>query len=98
MFNGSSAYEITSHVMVMDDDPHPLADGHDDALTAMVAPISGYRATGDTMGFNLSHRSRPSGGYSPRNGRRPPWLSAEVTATNFGLDGRSTQFSYVTRI
>ena len=58
---------MRSHHMSGDyDDLHPLSDGHDDDLTAMVAPIAGYRTTEEVIGFNLSHWSRVSGGYSPR--------------------------------
>ena len=45
---------------------HLLAAGHYDALTAATAPIGGYRTIAEVVGFNLSHWSRASGGYSPR--------------------------------
>ena len=37
----------------------------------MVAPIDGYESIEEVMGFNLSHWSRVSGGYSPRKAASP---------------------------
>ena len=50
---------ITCHVKTVD--MHLLAAGHSDRLTAIMAPIGGYRTIGEVVGFNLSHRSRPFG-------------------------------------
>ena len=45
---------------------HLLAAGHSDTLAATMTPIGGYRTIAEVVGFNLSHWSRASGGYSPR--------------------------------
>ena len=37
----------------------------------MMAPIAGYESIEEVMGFNLSHWSRVSGGYSPRKAASP---------------------------
>ena len=47
-------------------DLHLVAAGHYDALTAVTAPIGGYRTRAEVVSFNLSLWSRASGGYSPR--------------------------------
>ena len=65
IFMVSFIYQTTSHVMARAS-MHLLAAGHFDSLTAIMALIGGYRTIADIVGFHLSHRWRPLGGYSPR--------------------------------